>query len=365
LRQVEITVKEIPLRRMAAQLLGERRESSPEQVVSRLGGIQAQDFGGAKWSVGVRLADPVGGLVERAIADGRILRTWGFRGTLHLIAADDVAWLLALLAPLVIGANQRRYRELELDEGIMSESNRLIDEALQRGTPPLPRSEIRVLMEQRGISTAGQRLYYLLQRAGLEGFLCLGPNQGRETAYAPIPGMADRSRKMDPSQAEMELARRYFTSHGPASVRDFCWWSGLPTAKARKAVRQASSLHPVSVGSEQMWAGTDEPASPEARGAESALFLPPFDEYLVGYRYRGAVLDPAFANRVNPGGGMLKPTVVVDGRVVGIWAQNRSRDRITIAVEPFRALRDTEVENLRRAARRYGGFHDCEAELLP
>ena len=113
-----------------------------------------------------------------------------------------------------------------------------------------------------------------------------------------------------------------------------------------------------------MWAGADPRIPAGAAGADSVLLLPPFDEYLVGYSDRGAVLDPAFAKQVNAGGGMIKPTVVVDGRIEGVWKQSRTRDRIMIAVEPFRDLTDREIEGLQRAARAYGGFHDCEAELV-
>jgi hypothetical protein len=331
-------------------------------VVSHLGGIQAQDYAGAKWSIGVRLSGSGEEKIEKAIASGEIIRTWAHRGTLHLLAAADAAWLLPLLATSVFAANQRRYRELDLDEQTFTRSNRLITGILARRSRPLPRSKLCELLEKDGIRTGGQRAYYLLQRAGLEGLLCLGPAEGREATYKALAVESPPPEAMERDRATAELIERYFTSHGPAMIQDFSWWSGIPVSLVRTILR--NHLLPQSIISEgkDLWAGKDQPVVP-ACATGSAWLLPPFDEYLLGYKNRNEVLDPAFAKTVNAGGGMMKPTLIVNGRVAGIWKQIGRKDRITIFVEPFHELADNEVRLLAQAADRYGRFYNTVAEI--
>jgi hypothetical protein len=219
-------------------------------------------------------------------------------------------------------------------------------------------------LEQEGISTAGQRAYHLLQRAGLEGLLCLGPKQGREPTYRRLSVKADSSSNKELQLAQMALAERYIISHGPARIQDLCWWSGLPLSVGRQALQNTSSLQSINTGGQELWIGRDQSEAIQALDPTIALLLPPFDEYLLGYRDRGAVIDPTLIKRVNAGGGMLKPTIIVDGKVVGAWKQIRKRDRILISIEPFRELTAGEYRSLVRATDRYGCFYNTEAELL-
>jgi len=359
---VNLSAQKIASRRIRAQLLVGSRGLSATEVVSHLGGIQAQDYSGAKWSIGIRLSEAGEERIEKAIASGAIVRTWSYRGTLHLLSAIDAAWLLPLLAPSVFAANQRRYRELALDDKTFAESRPLIRRILESESRPVPRSRLCELLEKDGIRTEGQRAHYLLQRAGLEGVLCLGPAQGREATYKATTIESRSLQAMDSDQGKAKLIERYFTSHGPATIQDFSWWSGIPVSQVRRLLR--SHLLPQSIFSEEkdLWAGKDQPVV-AAYATESVWLLPPFDEYLLGYRNRSAVLDPAFVKIVNAGGGMMKPTLVVNGRVAGIWKQIRRKSKITIFVEPFRELTENEDRLLARAAERYGRFHNTVAEL--
>jgi hypothetical protein len=333
-------------------------------VLTRLVGIQAQDWEGAKWSIGIRSPEAKEQSLEQALAGSRIVRTWGFRGTLHLLDADDVCWMLKLLAPVVIAANRRRYRQLELEEATFSKSNRLLGKILEQERSPATRSEICRVLAKEGVSPEGQRAHYLLQRAALEGILCLGPARGRESTYQALPANEGSRGLMERADAEVALVERYFAGHGPAGIGDFCWWSGLPAAAARNAVARAASLQPVISGGEQLWAASDESPVGYPDPADTVLLLPPFDEYLLGYRNREAVLDPVFVKRVNAGGGMTKPTIVIGGRVTGVWKRVRRNGSITIAVEPFRTLSQDERRNIEGAAERYGIFCSRKAEIL-
>jgi hypothetical protein len=344
---------------MEAQLLQKTKRLLAEEVVAYLGGIQAQDYAGAQWSIGIRLSDAKKDDIERATTEEKIIRTWAYRGTLHFLAAADVSWILGLLAPVLIAANQRRYRQLELNETTFSKSHRLIRGILERRGEPLARSEICAQLEQNDISTQGQRVHYLLQRAALEGLICLGPNRGRESTYRLLSTEGDSSPAVEVSRAPTALVQRYFSSHGPATIQDFCWWTGLPTAVAREALHNVTFLQQIVSGGKELWAGRNQLQGATA----SALLLPSFDEYLLGYRDRSTALDPAFRKKVNAGGGMMKPVIVLNGKVVGIWKQSKRQDRIQIFVTPFRDLREGEYRAIKQAAERYSRFLKTKVEL--
>ena len=350
-----------PARRSGKNNLDAGAQQGAQRIVARLGGVQAQDYDGARWSIGIRLPHAVEQEIEAAIASQRIIRTWALRGTLHLLAAADVHWLLALLAPIVVSGNQRRYGELELDEETFVRSGRLIRACLGDGHPRT-RSEICAVLEREGISTNGQRAPYLLQRAALEGAICLGPNLGRESTYTVLPRPEGQVACGTPKEALAALAERYFTSHGPATIRDFAWWSGLPASVAREALESTTSLRSMKWGQTTMWAGNEQP-SQSSLPLESAYLLPPFDGCLLDYKDRSAVLDPAFGRRVNAGGGTIKPVVMLDGRVAGIWKQRKTKDDIQVSIEPFRDIGKGERDAVESAARRYGLYLNTTVTL--
>ena len=341
--------------RLASQQLHEPHGQGAERIVAWLGGVQAQDFAGAKWSMGLRTRSTEAE-IAKAITDLRIIRTWAFRGTLHFIAATDVSWLLALLAPVVVAANKRRYRQLELDEATFSRSTSLIRGMLESDRPHT-RNEIAGVLENEGISTKGQRAPHLLQRAALDGAICLGPQRGREPTYLLLPKRINPTTSLTHTRALTELVERYFTSHGPATVQDFSWWSGLPTSAVREALENSQSL--VAVDGTDFWAGIDKPADL----SESAHLLSRFDEYLLGYKDRSSVLDPAFGKKINAGGGMLRPAIIVNGNVAGVWKQTKNKDRLLVSAELFRSLEDNENQVLETAVQHYGRFHNSTVEF--
>jgi hypothetical protein len=308
--------------------------------VSWLVGIQAQDAVWARWSVGLRMARATEATVERAIASGAIVRTWAMRGTLHLVAASDVHWLLALVAPRVIAGNARRYAQLGLNEATLERGVEVIGRALAGGGA-LTRAELGVALEAAGISAEGQRAPYLLQRAALDRVIRFGPDRKPGTPTYALLGAPPAGAAVPDAN---ELTRRYLAGHGPASPADFAWWSGLPAGQARHAFE----------------------LGPDAATVElprTAHLLPPSDEYLLGYRDRGAVLPPEHAKRVNAGGGMPKPTIVLNGVVVGTFRRTFGRRGIEIAAEPFRPLDRDEQELVAAAVGRLGEFVGRTATL--
>ena len=345
--------------RLVSQRLGAERCPAPEEAVEWLGGVQAQDYRWAKWSIGLRTAGCTVEDVDRAIHERRIVRTWVFRGTLHFVAAKDLAWLTALLAPGIIRKNARRYRQLELDDRAFVQSQRVLDKALQVDSA-LTRAEIKARFELEGVPAQGQQLPYLLQRAALDGLICQGPPKGSEPTYVLLAERIEPRQPLDRDEALALLAQRYLASHGPATRQDYAWWSGLSAKEARLGIDSAPGLVPLEVDGTEYWIADDPPSA----GLEDAAhLLPPFDEYLLGYKERSLVLEPAFARRVNAGGGMLKPTVLLNGHIVGMWSYKREKEGLAVAIQPFGQLESNERDSIDDAGTPLGRFLSLPVKL--
>jgi hypothetical protein len=345
--------------RLASQRIGTQGWQRPGQVVEWLGGVQAQDYRWAKWSIGLRMDGCDDAEVERAIQDRQIVRTWMFRGTLHFVAAGDLSWLTSLLAPAIIRRNARRYRELELDDAAFVKSQKVIQHALETNGP-LTRAEIKAHFEKEGVPAEGQQVPYLLQRAAFDGLICHGLPRGNEPTYVLVSDWVGTRQTLDRAEALRLLAIRYFSSHGPATGQDFAWWAGLTAREVRLAVDSAPEVVLVEADGVQYWATGDPPP---AGATEIGYLLPPFDEYLLGYKDRSLVLDATHAKRVNAGGGMLKPTVMVNGNILGVWTYKIKRQEMLVSIQPFRELESHERDLIDRAASQLGSFKSVPVDV--
>ncbi|MBL8153262.1 MAG: AlkZ family DNA glycosylase [Anaerolineae bacterium] len=343
------TPSPIGLRRLNRQRIAHPSFDDAGQVAAWLGVLQGQDYLGTKWAFGLRLPHSTEAAIDQAIAAGTILRTWALRGTLHYVAPADIHWLLALIGPRLIAGNATRYRQLELDSATLTRAVDLIAAALQDGQR-LARAELFAILQANGISTAGQRGVYMLQRAGLERLIYQAAMQGGETTFRALaPGPT-----LPPDQAVAELARRYFTSRGPATLADFAYWAGLRITEARASLAALqSTLVEDRIDGQSYWQPADEPPPPD----RLIDLLPGFDEFLLGYKDRSAVLDPQFADAICPGGnGVFYPTIVSAGRIIGTWKRALKKKAVEITLQPFRPLRPDERDSLAEAAARYGRF---------
>lgn len=322
-----------------------------------MGALQGQDYAGTKWAFGLRVPGSTEADIEAAIADRSIRRSWVLRGTLHYVAAADLHWMVGLIAPRLLDGNARRYRELQLDAATLARSSDLIAEALAAGQQQT-RTELFAMLEARGISTTGGRGYYMLQRAGLERRVYQGAVERNVTTFVALePGST-----LPKEQALAELARRYFTSHGPATLDDFAHWSGLPVGEARAGLDGAkSALTKDLIGGRAYWL-SPEAAEPPAR---ALYLLPGFDEFVLGYKDRRAVLEPAFAGAICPGGnGMFFPTIVYNGRIIGTWKRTLRKKAVEVALSPFYPLTGTVREQIAEAAADYGRFLGLPAVVI-
>jgi hypothetical protein len=338
--------------RLLSHKLGTEPRPGPVGVVKGLGGVQAQDYCWAQWSIGLRTDGCNEEGVERAVQERQIVRTWMFRGTLHFVAADDLSWLTALLAPGIIRGNARRYRELELDDTVFVKSQRVLERALE-AHGPLSRAEIKTHFEKAGVPAEGQQLPYLLQAATLDGLICHGPLRGNEPTYVLQSDWIDPQPALDRAEALRRLALRYFIGHGPATRQDFAWWSGLSAREAHLALDSAPEVLPVEGDGVQYYVTGDPPS---ADLTNSAYLLPPFDAYLLAYKDRSLVLDPTYAKRVNAGGGMLKPTFLANGEIRGIWTFKMQRRELAISIQPFRGLPSHARDLIDSAASQLASF---------
>ncbi len=349
---------EITALRLKNQQLERPKFKEPGEVVAWFGAVQGQEYPHAKWSLALRLPGAFRDAdIERAIAGKHIVRTWALRGTLHLVAADDIRWIVSLVGPRLLAGNARRYGQLELDERTLARSSRVIVRALEGGKT-LQRTALLAILRQNGISTEGQRGVYMLQRASLDGLVCQGVAERNNATFMLIDEALPKTKPLSRDQARGELARRYFQSHGPATLQDFVWWSGLATADARaglEAVR--SEFESETAKGKTYWftnPGPNARVSSESKVAGSPVYLlPTYDEYWIGYRDRDTALDPEWQKALAE---RFSPTIVSRGKVIGLWSRTIKNGKLVLARNPFAAFSAAQERALAAAARRYGEF---------
>ena len=350
------------LQRLRNQHLLEPRFTTPGDEVRWLVAVQAQDYGAAKWALGLRLNGAVDADIERAFDEGTILRTHVLRPTWHFVAPGDIRWLLQLTAPRVNGKSGTVYRAMGLDDKTFARSRRIIEKALRRGEART-REELGTALAIAGIEARnGIRLACLMMRAELDGAICSGPRRGRQFTYmlleARVPPAPSRTRE----EALGELARRYFAGHGPATVRDLAKWSGLTVADARRGAESVRTAV-----AHEIWKGQTYWGISPARGIRLqkpvAHLLSIYDEYLIGYHHASPVCDAPCAKRLKQLGNALTYTVLVDGRIVGTWRRSSGRQEVEIQTKMFRRLTPAERRALAAVAERYGTFTGLRAVI--
>lgn len=357
--------------RLRAQQLSQEPAGEPvpaAQVVKRVCGLQAQDLRAAELAVRARSPRITAAVIEQArLQERSVLRLWAMRGTLHLLATEDFRWLLPLLGPVFIAAGDRRRQELGLDEAMSVKGVDVIQEALaEQG--PLTRKEIAPYLQTAGIRTEGQALIHLIALAALEGVLCCGPERDGEPTYVRIKDWIGRQPFISlPREAALaELARRYFRAYGPASLDDLAAWSGLKIGELRPACQQiAGEMVQVDAAGQLNWLPKEQLEWVDLPQPESPLvrLLPRFDTYLLGYSSRKLAVAPQHEKRIHPGGGILHPVLLVDGRLLGVWGLKSRRGLLEVVVEPFAVLAAPVRAGLDVEVAAMGHFYEIDAKL--
>jgi hypothetical protein len=343
----------IPHRRLASQHIARPTFGDPADVVQWFGAVQAQDYLGALWGIGLRTKRANEASVEDAVTRRAIVRTWPMRGTLHFVAASDVRWMSRLLTPKVIAGARSRHRQLGLDDAVFAKSGRVAEKALA-GKAPLRRDALREAWKSAGIRTDDARALHIVGYLAQTGLLCFGPREGKQHTFTLLEEWLPSERPLERDIALGELARRYFTSHGPATIHDFAWWSGLTVTDARAGIESVkSSLISETEGKRTFWfADSTVPRT----GIDAAYLLPAWDEYTVAYRDRSDILDSKYAIRVNAGGGVLKPVIVIRGEVVGTWQRTIGKQGVKVTPTFFKKLPKSDRELLVHVEEKYANF---------
>jgi hypothetical protein len=341
--------------RLHQQQISRQQFSKPEEVVKWMGAMQAQDYAGCKWAVGLRVPGATHAQIEKAIDTGKIIRTWSFRGTWQLMAPEDTRWILELLQPRMVTLYGSNFKRLGVDAAVIKKSRGVLERILRDGKA-MTRNEIRIALEAKGIATGELRLAFILLRAALDRLICQGPMQGKAFTFVLMDDWVRKSKKLQREEALAELVLRYFVSHGPATVADAAWWSGLTQADVKVGIAAAGKGLEFGV-----WGGKTYyfAAGMDAVKKTSAVYLlPPFDEYLVAYKDRSDAVEDEYVRKVmGAGNGIFSPVVVVKGKVVGTWKREFQKDGVKVTVTNFVGQDDLVIRRIATAEKRFVQFY--------
>jgi hypothetical protein len=344
---------DIPRYRLHNQLLSQPKWTQPDEVIAWLGAVQAQDYAGAKWALAQRLQNsPTDAAIEQAFNEGKILRTHVMRPTWHFVTPTDICWMLDLTAPRVKIAMVHMDRQLALDTSILKKSQAVLRKALQ-GHQQLTRSELAPFLKKAGVAVDGYRMGQLMGHAELDQVICSGGRQGKQFTYALLEERALQAKRLDREEALAELTKRYFRSHGPATLQDFVWWSGLTTADARRGMEAVKAEFEQEIIADQTyWFAVSTSAK---NPSSSAYLLPSYDEYTVGYRDRSAIFDRSHIEKLSAfRESILTQVMVINGEVSGTWKRTLKKKEVMIELAPFTVLTKGQNQAVVTAAQQYG-----------
>lgn len=342
--------------RLAAQDLVVAREASPAAVVARLGAMQAQDWAGVRWGVGLRATGVTDAAVARALADGDVVRTHLLRPTWHLVARHDLRWLLALSAPRVKAHIAPQSRELGVDATLLAKVRAALERLLGGGRAMTREGIADALAAARLAPGDGRRQSYLMMHLELDGVLCSGPRDGTRFTYMLVDERVPASPARDRDEALADLAGRYFRTRGPATAHDFAWWSGLTVGDARRGAAAAQPrLAQVEVDGVTHW--HDPEVQAPARRAERVHLLPAYDEWFIGLRDRSAMLATVrAAGATLPERALGSWVLALDGQVAGNWWRRVTRGEVRVRLDPVVPLTAAQRRGALAAAERYAAF---------
>lgn len=364
----------IRLTRLNSLLLAQRPASGRTlaEVVGWFGAMQGQDFASLLWSLGLRT-----GLtrdqVQAGFTSGAILRTWPMRGTLHVVPGADARWMLEHLGTRALRAAAPRRASLGLTERIAEQAVEVLAQALAGGRA-MTRTECVAVLGQAGIPAVGSQAYHLLWFASQRGVTCVGPPRGSQQTFVLLDDFAPPAVRLDRPAALATIAERFVRSHGPVTAHDLARWADLTVTDARAGLSAAQGIICQPVAGRNLYltegqldhlsAASPEPEAGRSGGGVPALALPGFDELVLGYRDRSAQLDPAAEQHVVPGGnGMFAPTLVLDGRVVGLWRRRELARTVQIEATPLTRIRVGDRRRLDQALEGYAQFIGKDARI--
>ena len=347
--------------RLNNQQIATTKFNAVKDLVGWMGVMQAQDYAMAKWAIGVRLPNTTDQAVETAITNGEILRTHLLRPTWHFVSADDIRWMLELTARRVKAFMKSSHEEHELSGTIFNKSKVIMEKAL-RGGNHLTREEIRVELTEAGIDNNYYRLSHLLAWAELDGLVCSGSTKEGKPTYALLEERVLKTKPLTKEEALAALAKKYFSSHSPATLQDFAWWSGLPAGDANLALELVKpDFISEEIDSQTYWSAI--PFSIPKKDKEAVYFLPAYDEFIISYKDRSASLPFENHTKTVSNNGIFRPVIVVNGQVTGIWKRTIKKDKVIVETEFFKQPNQIQNSLIEKAANQFGHFIELKTEI--
>ncbi|HLF33438.1 MAG TPA: winged helix DNA-binding domain-containing protein [Cyclobacteriaceae bacterium] len=346
-------------------ILGNRLKTVKE-IARWMGAMQAQDYEMVKWALGIRLPGSGEQDIEIAIRRGDIIRTHVLRPTWHIVSAEDARWMIRLTAPHIHAGMKSRHKQLEITGAVLTKSNRIIEKILASGEYA-SRDELVAGFEKAGLPNTDNRAAHLLVCAELDMLICSGPSHGKKATYALFDKRVPESKPLLREEALAKLAGRYFSSHGPATLKDFTWWSGLPATDARQGLESAKSgLYSEKSGDETYWFKGSLTAP--LKKSFPALLLPGYDEFIISYKDRSAVIPTEKFRQAISSNGIFWPVILVDGKAAGMWKRAIKNEKLIITLDLFSGNHQLSGKTIKKqfekSAGSYGNFLRLETELI-
>lgn len=347
--------------RLSNQQITESNFKEVKDLVTWMGAIQAQDYNMAKWAIGLRLANSTDKTIEEALNKGEVIRTHILRPTWHFISPDDVSWMLDLTAEQIKSTMRSSDKLLGITKDIFEKSNIIIHDALTQNKY-LTRKELSEFLNKANIKFKDPRAYrHIIFNAEIDGIVCSGPIQGEEQTYVILSRLVKKQRRYKKDEGLYELAKRYFTSHGPATLYDFSWWSGLRINDSQRAIELINKEFPSEkIGSKTYWF----PQNTTHKNTQNAIhLLPAYDEFIISYKDRSPSLQSRNQRKVSSVNGIFKPIIVFNGEIIGTWKRISKKNTILIETTLFQAINKEAESSIEKEVEQYGLFLNQKVDI--
>lgn len=303
--------------RLYNHLLLTHEIKEPHEIVSGMGAMQSQTLDMAKWAIGVRLEDNNVKDIDKALDMGKVIRTHILRPTWHFVSADDIYWMHGLSSPRLRPVYRSYAKASGADESLIRRAVPLVEKALEGGNH-LTRQEIGIALLEQDLQLDDRTLHLSISYAETEGIVVNGRQKGNKQTFTLLEEWVPRQKTISEEESLERLARKFFGSHGPATMQDFIWWSGLTMTQCRQAVEMIKTdFICESINGRDFWMRNDTKTPPSDENY--VLLLPPFDEFVVSYKDRSEIIEDHHYAKVMTKNGLFSPTIILNGEIIGSW----------------------------------------------
>lgn len=345
----------IPQIRLSNQKLINTDLSSPLEIVEWLGAVQAQDITGGEWTIGMRMKKVSRDAILKSIENKKIIRTWPMRGTLHYVPAADAKWMVKYLAERVNKRLNSYYKKSDLDSEVFSKARKILVKELTGGKS-LTRPEIYEIFEGKNIASKKMRGLFILGHLAQEGTICFGVKKGNQPTFVLFDEWIKNSLKLEKDEALTKLAKRYFSSHGPAQIYDFMYWCGITKSEALGAI-ESLKLDTEVIENRTYYFFDSKEAT-----AHEVFLLPPYDEYTIAYKDRTDIVEPNNIKYLKTVNGFWS-SMILEGRVVGMWRRTINKETMNITLSPAIKLNTSTRDAFEKKAHDYAEFFGLKATV--